>query len=158
MMKMTPWKAREHWPVLASLEAIQQEMNRLFNQSLSRWAMGDRGFNLLEGTWSPAVDVFDAKDHILVKADLPGLNKDDIEVSVEGDTLTIKGEKKEERESEGKNYVRSERFYGGFHRLISLPSPVDAANVKAVYRSGVLEITLPKKEEAKPKAIPIEVK
>jgi HSP20 family protein len=93
----------------------------------------------------------------MVKADIPGLDKEDIDISVHGDTLTIKGEKKEEKESKDKGLVKTERFYGSFNRSLTLPSEVDAAKVKASYNNGVLELTLPKKEESKPKQIKIDV-
>jgi HSP20 family protein len=112
----------------------------------------------LEGSWTPAVDVYDSKDDILVKADLPGLKKEDIEVTVEDNRLILKGEKKNGYEEEsGKDFLKSERFYGSFYRALGLPVAVNAERVKAVYKDGVLELTLPKREEVKPKQIDIRV-
>ena len=104
------------------------------------------------------LDITDEKDQIKVKADLPGLKKEDIEINLENDILTIKGEKKEEKEIKEKDFIRSERYYGAFHRAFTLPASVDAAKVNAAYKEGVLEITLPKKEGAKPKQIKVDIK
>jgi HSP20 family protein len=101
--------------------------------------------------------VHDSKDNLVVRADLPGLKKEDIEVSIQDGILVIRGEKKEEAERKGNGAVRTERFYGSFHRAVSLPAAVDDAKVKASYKNGVLELTLPKKEEAKPKQIKIDL-
>ena len=151
-MELMHWRAEP----LSALEELQEQMNRLFARSLSPWV--DRNVDLLEGSWTPAVDVYDSKDDILVKADLPGLKKEDIEVTVEDNRLILKGEKKgEHQDGNGKEYLKSERFYGGFYRALGLPVAVDANRVKAVYRDGVLELTLPKREEVKPKQIDIRV-
>ncbi|MBF0217148.1 MAG: Hsp20/alpha crystallin family protein [Candidatus Omnitrophica bacterium] len=131
-------------------------MNQLFNFSLDRW--DEKPYGILESAWSPAIDVFDSKDNILVKADIPGMKKEDIEVSVHGDTLSIKGEKKEEKEVKEKDFVKTERFYGSFTRSLRLPSEVDSEKVTATYKDGVLELTLAKREETKPKQIKIEIK
>jgi len=152
-MKMIPWSRKEGFN---DIENIQNEMNRMFNSSLSRWLDDEKG--LLESAWSPAIDVHESTNDIVVMADLPGVTKDDIDVSVHGDLLTIKGEKKQEREEKDKDFVRTERFYGSFSKSITLPAEVDVAKVDANYKDGVLKLTLPKKEEAKPKQIQIKVK
>lgn len=144
------------WDPFHMLETLQDDMNRLFDFSFSKWP--EKSTGLLQGGWSPAIDIYDEKDELIVKADLPGLTKDDIEVTIEGNILTLKGEKKHEEKTKEKDYVREERFYGAFHRAIALPTSVDADKVKAAYKNGVLELTLPKKEEAKPKQINVEVK
>jgi HSP20 family protein len=154
-MQIIPWRKRDAWQPFGELESLQNEMNKLFDLSLGRWPVRSSG--LMESSWSPAVDVFDSKDNIMVKADIPGLRKEDIDIAVHGDTLTIRGEKKEEKETKDKNYVKTERFYGSFNRALTLPSEVDAGKVKASYKEGVLEITLPKKEDAKPKQIKVDV-
>lgn len=156
-MALIPWRPREMWwDPFRDLEAIQNEMNKLFDSSLLRW--GDRGVGLLEGAWSPAIDIYDSKDNIMVKADIPGMKKDEIHVSVHGDTLIIKGEKKQEKETKEKDFVRTERFYGSFNRAIRLPAEVDVSGVSASYKNGVLELVLPKKEESKPKQLKIDIK
>lgn len=152
-MYMIPWRRREGF---SNLEQIQNEVNRLFNTSLSRWMDDDRG--LMESAWNPAVEMRESKDSIVVIADLPGVAKEDIDVSVHGDQLTVKGEKKQEKEDKDKGYVRTERFYGSFTRSVTLPCEVDASRVDASYKDGVLKLVLPKKEEAKPKQIQVKVK
>lgn len=154
-MQIVPWRKRDAWQPFRELESLQSEMNKLFDLSLGRWP--ERTTGLMEGAWSPAVDVYDSKDNIMVKADIPGIKKEDIDVSVHGDILTIKGEKKQETETKEKGFIKTERFYGSFNRAVALPVEVDASKVKASYKGGVLELVLPKKEEAKPKQIKVEI-
>ena len=154
-MKLVPWKAGETGlDLFEDLGDFQKEMNRLFDVTFHRPLKAGNGGAL----WAPAVDIVDEKDAIKVKADLPGMKKDEVEVNLENDVLTIKGEKKEEKEIKEKDFIRSERYYGSFYRSFSLPTGVDAAKVNAVYKDGVLEITLPKKEGAKPKQIKVDIK
>jgi HSP20 family protein len=156
-MALVPWRPHEDWwDPFTDLERIQKEMNALFNTSRMRGSEHDSG--LLDRVWSPAVDIFDSKDNLMVKADIPGLSKDDIDVSVQGDMLIIKGEKKKEHEVKEKDYVRTERFYGSFHRAIRLPSEIQADKVDATYKNGVLELILPKSEKSKPKQIKLDIK
>lgn len=154
-MKLVPWKARESGlDLFEDLEDFQRDMNRLFNVTLHRpLKLGNGG-----ALWAPAIDIVDEKDQIKVKADLPGMKKEDIEINLENDVLTLKGEKKEEKETKEKDFIRSERYYGAFHRAFTLPASVDASKVNASYKDGVLEITLPKKEGAKPKQIKVDIK
>jgi HSP20 family protein len=155
-MAIVPWRKREDvWQPFREVESLQSEMNKLFDLSLGRWPL--RSMGLMEGAWSPSVDVFDSKDNVLVKVDIPGMKKEDMEISVDGDTLTIKGEKKEETESKDKGYVKTERFFGSFNRALSLPAEIEENKVKASYKDGVLEIILPKKEEQKPKQIKVDI-
>jgi HSP20 family protein len=107
-------------------------------------------------TWTPAVDVLEEKDHILVKVEAPGLDEKDLKVTFEDGLLTVTGERQFERR-EDRNYHRIERAYGSFTRTFSLPRSVDAAQIVAEYHNGVLEISIPKKEEARPKQIAINV-
>ena len=109
------------------------------------------------GTWHPAVDVYETEDSYVLKADLPGVSKEDIKIDVNNNALTIKGEKKFEEKTEKENYMRVERSYGSFTRTFTLSEKVDSGNIKAAYKDGVLEVTLPKKEEAKPKEIKVEI-
>ena len=153
-MNLTPWKSRgTGLDVFTDLEDFQKEMTRMFDLR-SQWPVKTGN----GGLWAPAVDIVDEKDQIRIKADLPGLKKEDIEISADNGILTIKGEKKEEKEIKEKDYVRSERYYGAFHRSFSLPTGVDPQKVNASYKDGVLEVTLPKREDAKPKQIKVEVK
>lgn len=105
----------------------------------------------------PIIDVFEEKDDIVVKAELPGLEKDDIEVNLTDHTLTIKGEKKKEEEVKEENYYRAERSYGSFLRTLDLPREVHADKVKAAFKNGILEIRMPKTEAAKTKAVNVTV-
>ena len=150
---------RKHQPLqrgpFEDLLGLQSQMNRLFDFSLGRWSDDADAFR--ENFWAPAVDISDGKDSLTVKADLPGLKKEEIDISIHDGVLVIKGEKKSEEEQKGKGYLRSERFYGAFARQITLPSSVDDTKIKASYKDGVLELVLPKKEEAKPKQIKIDV-
>jgi HSP20 family protein len=116
---------------------------------------GRRALRPLEEAWLPAVDVSETGDKITVKAEIPGMEAKDIEISMVGDTLTLKGEKKAEREEKEENYHMVERSYGSFSRTMKLPATVDADKVEATYKNGVLTVVLPKKEEVKPKAIEI---
>lgn len=118
-------------------------------------------FNFLDdqvtnGTWAPAVDVAEDKDHILVKVEVPGMEEKDLRVNFEDGLLTISGERQFERKDD-RNYHRIERSYGSFVRTFSLPRTVDANAITAEYKNGVLEIAIPKKEEAKPRQIQINV-
>lgn len=156
-MALVPYRKESWWvDPFAEMENIQKEMNRLFNFSLARHPWGEN--TLLGGQWAPAVDIYDSKDQILVKADLPGLNKDEIEVSVEEGSLVIKGEKKRDTEVNEENQYKTERFYGSFYRTIPLSSKVDAEKVNAKYQDGVLTLTLSKKEEERPKQIKVDIK
>ena len=106
---------------------------------------------------APVVDVFEDKNDIVVKAELPGLDKDNIEVNLTDNTLTIKGEKKKEEEVKEENYYRCERAYGSFVRSVELPKAVHADKVKASFKNGILEVRVPKTEEAKAKEIKVKV-
>ena len=110
-----------------------------------------------ENEWKPLLDVVDNKDGILLKVEIPGVKQEDISISVEDNTLTVKGERKQESQMNEEGCSRFERSYGAFQRSVLLPPTVDADRVKATYKDGVLEIQLPKKEEAKPKTIRVEV-
>lgn len=154
-MGLIPWKSRESGvDLFDDLEDFQREMNRLLDLKLNRSFKTGNGSSV----WAPAVDILDEKDHVRVRADIPGMKREDIEVSWENNRLTLKGEKKDEREVKDKDYVRSERYYGAFHRTFSLPEGIDAAKVNATYKDGVLDVILPKKEGAKPKQIKVDVK
>ena len=108
--------------------------------------------------WAPAIEVFEREDKFVVKAELPGMKEEDIDVSVVGDTLTIKGDRRAETEAKEENYYCCERSYGSFFRSIALPSTVDAKKIEASYDSGVLEVSLPKVAEVKPKKISVSTK
>jgi HSP20 family protein len=142
------------WKPVRSLDNIQDEVNRVFDSFFDARAYAGR---TAERGWDPEVDIVEDKDKVVVNVDLPGIEKEDIKVSVHDNTLTIKGERKAEKEEKDKNYHRVERVYGTFCRSFSLPSMVDGQKIKAAYKNGVLSIDLPKAEEVKPKEIPINV-
>jgi HSP20 family protein len=142
------------WKPVRSLDNIQDEVSRVFDSFFDAKPFVRRG---VDSGWDPDVDIVEDKDKVLVKIDLPGIEKDDIKVSVEENILTIKGERKAEKEEQDKSYHHVERVYGSFCRSFSLPSKVDAQSIRADYKNGVLSIDLPKAEEVKPKEIPINV-
>jgi len=140
---------------LRELRGMQEQMNRLLNLS---WNHDLTGEDLKEGLWQPSVDIYETVDAIVIKAELPDVDQKDIEVRIEDNTLTLKGERKHEGEVKKENYHRIERYFGSFQRSFSLPTNIQQDNVSASCDKGVLTITLPKKEETKPKQIKVEVK
>ena len=112
---------------------------------------------ILTGSWMPSVDIKETKDTYIVKGELPGVDKDDVDVSIDDNTLTIRGEKKSEKDIEEHQTHRTECVYGSFERSFSLPKQVDINNVQASFRDGVLNLTIPKAEEAKPKQIQVKI-
>lgn len=139
------------WRPFHELNTLQREMNRIFD-TFMRGTEEDEEFS---GTWRPDVDIKETADAIIMQAELPGMKKEDIKLTVRDNTLEISGEKKQEETKEGENYHRVERVYGKFYRSFTLPSMVDASKINAVFKDGVLHVTLPKVEQAKPKEIEI---
>ncbi|HET6407244.1 MAG TPA: Hsp20/alpha crystallin family protein [Chthoniobacteraceae bacterium] len=139
------------WATFDRLPSLRDELSRLFDFTLPT-----RDSGLFSG-WTPALDVYDEKDNFVVKAELPGLKKEDIDINLHDGVLTISGERKHERGKKEGETFRSERFFGRFQRSVTLPAVVNASNVKATYKDGVLTIDLPKAEEAKPKQIAINI-
>ena len=138
------------WDPFRDLSATSRGMNRFFNEPLFK-CFGDEGCL----AWSPVVDIYNEDEKLIVKAEVPGLDKNDIDIRVENGVLTITGEKKREHEIEEENAYRLERCYGKFSRSFSLPLAIDAKKIEASYKDGILEVTLPKAEESKPKRITI---
>ena len=133
--------------------AIQDRMNRLFGNAYLRDE--DTGFR---GSWAPAVDIYETENHdLVVRAEVPGMTREDIQVTVENGTLLIKGEKKFDPEVKEEHYRRIERAYGAFHRSFTLPNTVDTTKVSADYKNWVLTVKLPFRDEAKPRSINVEV-
>jgi HSP20 family protein len=150
-MALEIWRPRDAMRhPFRELVRMEREMEDMFGQLMPslKWAGGERG-------WMPAVDMVDAKDEFVVKADLPGIDEKNVEVTVQDGALTIRGHRKEEKEEKKEDYYYSERSYGAFVRTLPLPSGVDADKVKATFKKGVLEIHLPKAKEAKGKTIEI---
>jgi len=142
------------WDPLRDLLSIQDRMNRLFEQTLSR-SRTEEGISA--STWAPAVDIYETPETIVMKADLPGLTREDVEIEIRDDTLTIRGERRFAKDVQQENYLRIERAYGAFQRSFTLPTNVRQEQIRASFRDGVLELLLPKAEEAKSKKIAIEV-
>jgi len=141
------------WSPFRDMLGIQDEMNRLFNAYFTR-SSDQEGKSLV---WHPFVDIFETDNEIKVVAEVPGMNKEDIKVSIQDNVLTISGVKKQEADDTSKNYHRIERAWGTFERSFSLPMAVRVDKVNAAYKDGILTITLPKSEEAKPKEIDVSV-
>jgi HSP20 family protein len=143
------------WEPFRELVSNQDRFNQLFNSSFAR-AFGDQ-HEISPGAWVPPVDIYETGDSVVLKAELPGVNPDDVEIRVEGSTLYLKGERKFEKEVKEENLHRVERSYGAFTRSFSLPNTINSDKVKAEYQNGILTLTMPKREEAKPRTIKINV-
>jgi HSP20 family protein len=156
IQKWQPTRGLTPWNPFTELDEMERRMNEIFERPFlpSLW----RRFPTEQMIWAPALDVFEKGNRFIVKAEIPGMKEEDINVSIEGDTLNIKGEKKTESEVKEEDYFRSERSYGSFFRSIILPTNVDSGKIEAEYDNGVLEICFPKKAEAKPKQITIKKK
>lgn len=148
---MTRWLIP--WEGFKDLDEIKKEIDDIFSGRPFR-----RGLKpFFTGEFAPAVDIINKKDSIVVKAEIPGVDKKDITVSIDEDQLLIKGEVKREQEVNEKDYYRSERTYGTFSRTIKLPTAVDKSKVKASYKNGILEVALPKTEPTKTKEVKVEI-
>ena len=143
----------ERWEPFRASD-IQGEMNRLFD---SFFGQSPTATPSRERMWTPAVDVRENKDNLVLAFEIPGIREKDVTVSITGDLLTVRGERSFNREVKDESYHRVERLYGKFERTMQLPTSVQSDKVRAAYRDGVLEVTLPKAEEVKPKEIKIDV-
>lgn len=143
------------WDPFDDLIRIKDRMNRMFEDSLTR-PRGDR--DLLSGHWVPAVDIYETPERVVLVADLPGVEQDDIELSIENNTLVLSGERRMKKDVNQENYHRVERGYGTFHRSFTLPMTIDQNSIRAEHRNGILEVSLPKTEGAKPRAIRVDVR
>jgi HSP20 family protein len=155
-MAMERWRPRWGvipWRPFREMEEMERRFEDIFGHPFlpAVW----RRLPVEERGWAPAIEVFEREDKFVVKAEIPGMKEEDIDVSVVGDTLTIKGERKAESEVKEEDYYCCERSYGGFFRSITLPSTVDARKIEADYENGILEVSLPKAAEVKPKKISI---
>jgi HSP20 family protein len=140
------------WDPFRDLNMLQDRMNRMFDDAGRTWRTDEPAATT---TWSPAVDIFETEGEIVVKAELPGMERKDIGLNLENNVLTVRGERRFTKETKDDNYHRIERSYGTFSRSFSIPATVDEEKIRADYRDGVLKIVLPKKEQAKPKQIRI---
>ena len=141
------------WDQSHGSTSLQDQVNRLFEGNFTR----DRSGHADLATWAPPVDIYETENELVVKADLPDLQEKDIDVRVAGNTLTIRGERKFEKDVNQDNYLRMERAYGSFTRSFTLPNTVSPENIRAEYRNGVLTLHMAKREESKPKQIKISV-
>lgn len=139
------------WSPFNEFVALQNQLDRLFGETLERSARGEIDF----GSWVPPVDLREENDKLVLEMELPGLKKDDVEISLENNVLTIKGERKFEKEEKKENFHKIERSYGKFSRSFSLPTTVKPDGIDASLKDGILTVYLPFAEEAKPKKISI---
>lgn len=148
-MELVPWR-----PFGGELSSFRREMDKFWNNFFG----GAPSSGTLPEEWVPSVDISETKDNFVIKAELPGLEANDVNVAVSGDLLTVKGEKKKEEEEKDEHHYCAERYYGAFQRVFQLPAGVQADKVDATFKKGVLKVTLPKAEEAKKKEIEIKIK
>ena len=146
-MELVRWKPRRYVP------SVYGDVDRLFDSFLKSWASPEA---LSESGWSPSVDVYDGDSELVISAEVPGMDPENVEVSVEDDQLVISGEKRQENEEKGDHFYRVERSYGSFKRVFSLPRNVDASKVKASSKNGVLRISVPKREVSDKKKIDVQ--
>jgi HSP20 family protein len=141
------------WTPVGNLQSFQHEMNRVFDEFF-RGGNGDAAGSKL-GAWTPVVDIHETDDGYVIKAELPGVAKDDVSIDIHENTLTLRGQRQHESAVKDERYHRVERAYGTFQRSFVLPAMVDQDKVQATFKDGVLELHLPKNEAAKPKRIAI---
>ncbi|MDH7492929.1 MAG: Hsp20/alpha crystallin family protein [Candidatus Saccharicenans sp.] len=141
------------WDPFRDIMVLRDRMNRLFEDLVSSPKFEDT--DIIQSTWSPAVDIYETENELVLSAELPGVEEKDVEIKVEDNTLSLKGERKFEKETREENYHRIERAYGSFYRSFSLPNYVDQDKISAEYENGLLKIHMPKKPEVKPRKVKI---
>lgn len=142
------------WDPYREVGTLQDRMNRLFDEV---WGRGRREDESVTGNWMPSVDVKETREALQIFAELAGVDPKDVEITVDSGVLTLKGSRNFEKAVEGESYHRVERAYGSFERSFTLPTNIDAEKIQASYKHGVLQLALPKREEAKPKSIAIKI-
>lgn len=145
-------KKMRKWEPFRELVSLRDDMDRFFKSFFGS------SLEEVEGFWAPVIDIEEDNDNYYVRAEIPGIKKEDVKISVRGNAISVSGERKQESETKNKTFHRVERSYGRFRRTVTLPSEIDADTVKATYKDGILTITLPKPESAKPKEIEVEIK
>jgi HSP20 family protein len=140
------------WDPFRNVSTLQEQVNRLFENSVQ----GSRGESALT-TWAPAVDIYETENELVLKADIPDMNDKDLDIRVENNMLTVRGERKFEQKVKEENYLRIERTYGSFSRSFGLPNTVNTEGIKAEYKNGVLTVEMPKRAESKPKQVKVNV-
>ncbi|MHB8756378.1 MAG: Hsp20/alpha crystallin family protein [Candidatus Acidiferrales bacterium] len=140
------------WEPFRNVSSLQEQVNRLFESTFPH-----KGDESTLTAWAPAVDVYETEDELVIKADLPEISEKDLDVRVENNMMTIRGERKFEQQVKEDSYLRMERAYGSFSRSFSLPNTVNTEAINADYKNGVLTVTLPKRAESKPKQVKINI-
>ena len=142
------------WDPFRDMVTLRDRMDRLFEDSLTRARdRGEEDFGT--GAWAPAVDIYETSDSLVIKAEIPGIDKKDVSIEVKDNTLRLKGTRKQEKDVKEENYHRMECCYGSFQRTFTLPATVDQEKISATFKNGMLEVKLPKKEEKKPRQVEI---
>jgi len=155
MLDLIPWRRRgELDPFRRELNELRKEMDSMFGRFFGEWPSVEPA----SGAWAPFLDLSETDENLIVRAEVPGISPRDIQISLVGNTLNIRGEKKQEKEQKEENYYRMERSHGSFSRAVSIPCEVEEDKVDARYKDGVLTITMPKTEKARAKEIKIDVK
>ena len=138
------------WDTFRDLMTLREKMNRLFEEAFI--TRGEEK-ELFSGTWTPSIDIYETEHALILSAEVPGIEENDIEIKIEDNTLTLHGERKFNKETKEENYHRIERAYGSFHRSFTLPNYIDQDKIKAEHENGILKITMPKKKELKPRKV-----
>ncbi len=145
------------WEPFRELVTVQDRLNRIFDEAFRGNRGGTEDDGALGGAWAPVVDIYEHEGNLVLKAELPGIDPKDVDVRVENDVLTLRGERKFDSDVKREQYRRVERAYGTFSRSFALPNVVDTGKIKAEFKDGVLRVALPQREESKPKQISISV-
>jgi HSP20 family protein len=140
------------WDPFRDLITIREKMNRLFEEAVT--SRGEEK-DMMSSSWSPSVDIFETENELVLTAEVPGIDEKDIEIKLEDNTLTLKGERKLEKETKEENYHRIERAYGSFYRSFTLPSYIDQDKISAEHQNGILKVIMPKQPELKPRNVKI---
>ena len=140
------------WDPFRDIVTLREKMNRLFEDAVT--ARGEEK-DMISSTWAPSVDIYETENSLILTAEVPGIEEDNIEIKIEDNTLSLRGERKFEKETKEESYHRIERSYGSFYRSFTIPRQVDQEKIKAEHDNGVLRITMPKKPESKPKTVKV---
>ena len=140
------------WDPFRDLITIREKMNRLFEEVVT--SRGEEK-DMMSSSWSPSVDIFETENELVLTAEIPGIDEKDIEIKLEDNTLTLKGERKFEKETKEENYHRIERAYGSFYRSFTLPPYIDQDKISAEHQNGILKVIMPKQPELKPRNVKI---
>ena len=140
------------WAPVRDMVTLREKMNRMFEDA---FAGKGEDKDMAPSSWAPAVDIYETENEIVMTAEIPGIDEKDIEIKIEDNTLTLRGERKFSKETKEENYHRLERSYGTFYRAFTLPNSVDPDNIQAEHENGILRVTMPKKQELKPRTVKI---